>query len=341
LNGEATYEEGGADSDLARIPFIHPERRSQMKRIFFLICGLLIAAVVLPPLYYSFVPADAPQLPAPGRRIDVGDGVSVNATDEGSGRPIILVHGLPGSAYDWAPLSRALAARGHRVIAYDRVGYGHSDARSNDAFTPEGNADDLIGLIESEDLRDVTVVGWSYGGPVAIIAGRKDPSRIGRLVLIGSGGPSDEPEERPAAMALLSSGPVRWYLAAVPPMGRGLQVALSEVAFSGGAQPDWWLPNLEANFAMPSMRTTYYAEGERFMESELGIEEVDQSILLLHGDDDQLAPLAIGEWLARHAKHTKLIAIEDGSHMIPITHASQLADSIHEFVAGQIAMDTP
>ena len=312
-----------------------------MKRVAFLIFGLLIAALAFSPLYYMAVPPETPQLPAPGRRIDVGGGVSVNATDEGSGPPIILVHGLPGSAYDWAPLSKALAARGHRVIAYDRVGYGHSDARLNNAFTPAGNADDLLGLLESEDLRDVTVVGWSYGGPIAIIAGRKDPARIGRLVLIGSGGPSDEPQEPPAAMEFLSSGPVRWYLEAVPPLGRGLQVALSEVAFSGGQQPDLWIPNLAANFAMPNMRTTYYAEGERFMESDLDIESLDQPILLLHGDDDRLAPLAIGQWLAHHAKRSKLQTIKAGSHMIPITHAAELADSIQEFVAGQIAMDAP
>jgi non-heme chloroperoxidase len=244
-----------------------------------------------------------------------------------------MVHGLPGSAYDWAPLADALAARGHRVIAYDRVGYGHSAPRTNDAYTPDGNARDLLGLLESENLSDATVVGWSYGGPVSIIAARKDPSRIARLVLVGSGGPSDDPREPPAAMALLSSGPVRWYLAAVPPMGRGLQSALSAAAFSGGEQPDWWLPNLAANFSKPSMRTTYYAEGERFMESELGIEEVDLPILVIHGDDDNLAPLAIGEWLARHARQSTLQVIEGGSHMLPITHAPLLADSIHAFAS--------
>ncbi len=308
-------------------------------RVVLLVFGSLIALIGLPPLYYSVFPAEVPQLPPPGRRIDVGGGVAVNAIIEGQGRPIVLVHGLPGSAYDWAPLSQALAARGHRVIAYDRVGYGHSDARTNDFYTPDGNAEDLLGLLETEDLRDATVVGWSYGGPIAIIAARKDPSRIGRLVLIGSGGPSDDPQQPPAAMALLSSGPVRWYLAAVPPLGRGLQSALSELAFSGAQQPDWWLPNLAANFAMPSMRATYYAEGERFMESELDIEEVDQPILLLHGDNDKLAPLAIGRWLAGHAKHSKLQVIKDGSHMIPITHAFELADSIQEFVDGQVWMD--
>jgi pimeloyl-ACP methyl ester carboxylesterase len=309
-----------------------------MKRGILFILGSLIAVAALPPLYYAAIPSEDPQLPPPGRRIEVGGGVAVNAIDEGRGRPIILVHGLPGSAYDWSPLSQALTARGHRVIAYDRVGYGYSDARVNDLYTPEGNADDLLGLLESEDLRDATVVGWSYGGPVSIIAARKDPSRIGRLVLIGSGGPSDDPQEPPAAMALLSSGPVRWYLAAVPPMGRGLQRALSDRAYSGGQQPEWWLPNLAANFAMSNMRRTYYAEGERFMESELGIEEVDQAILILHGDDDKLAPLGIGRWLAGHAKHATLEVIKGGSHMIPITHVAELADSIHTFDTGQTSM---
>jgi len=312
-----------------------------MQRVLLIVLGLMIAAIVVPPLYYSAIPVTEPELPPPGRRIIVGTGVAVNAIDEGHGPPIVLVHGLPGSAYDWAPLSTALASRGHRVIAYDRVGYGYSDPRLNDAYTPEGNADDLLGLLETEDLLDATVVGWSYGGPVAIIAARKAPSRIGRLVLIGSGGPSDDPEEPPAGMALLSSRPVRWYLAAVPPMGHGLQRALSELAYSGASQPDWWLPNLAANFAMPNMRATYYAEGGRFMESKLGIEELEQNILLIHGDDDNLAPLAIGRWLAGHAKHSKLEVIKDGSHMIPITHATQLADSIQAFAAGEISMDPP
>lgn len=312
-----------------------------MKRVLLTITALLFAAIALPPLYYLVVPAEVAQLPAAGRRIPVAEGVAVNAIDTGVGPPIVLVHGLPGSAYDWAPLAEALTARGHRVIAYDRVGYGHSDPRLDGAFTPEGNAHDLLGLLESENLRDATVVGWSYGGPISIIAARKDASRIGRLVLIGSGGPSDDPLEPPAAMALLSSGPVRWYLAAVPAMGRGLQSGLSVAAFSGGQQPEWWLPNLAANFDKPNMRATYYAEGERFMENELGIEELDLAILVLHGDDDNLAPLAIGDWLARHARNSKLQVVEGGSHMIPITHASELADSIQAFIAGSLAMDTP
>lgn len=303
-----------------------------MKKLFRVLLLLAVGGIALPPLYYTLFPADVPMLPAAGRKIPVRDGVGVNALEWGTtGSSIVLVHGLPGTAYDWIPLGEALAARGHRVLAYDRVGYGHSDPRLDHAYTPEGNARDLLGLLESEDLRDTTVVGWSYGGPVSIIAARLDPARIARLVLIGSGGPQDDPEEPPAALALLGSGPVRAWLGAVPPASRGLQAALSAQAFSGAPIPAWWLPNLAANFAMPHMRTTYYAEGERFMESELGIEELDLPILLLHGDDDRLAPLGIGQWLERHAKHARLRVIEQGSHMIPITHANELAESIDTF----------
>ncbi len=303
-----------------------------MKKLVGLLLVVCLLGVGLPPLYYALVPPEMPTLPAPGRAIQVAPDVSVNALEWGStGAPVVMVHGLPGTAYDWGPLPEALAARGHRVIAYDRVGYGHSDRRLDDAYTPEGNARDLLGLLAREDLSDVTVVGWSYGGPVAIIAARLDPSRIGRLVLVGSGGPSDDPEEPPALMAVLASLPVRTWLAAVPPVGLGLQRAISEQAFSGGEMPEWWLPNLAANFEAPHMRETYYAEGARFMESELGIEELEIPILLLHGDDDRLAPLAIGQWLERHASNARLVVVEDGSHMIPITHAGRLADEIDAF----------
>lgn len=308
-----------------------------MKKLLLALLVLVVALVALPPAYYALFPIDSPKLPPPGRKIPVSAGVAVNAITWGdSGSPIVLVHGLPGTAYDWAPLGVALGERGARVIAYDRVGYGYSDARANDAYTPEGNARDLLGLLESEDLHDVTVVGWSYGGPVAIIAARLDPSRIARLVLLGSGGPQDDPPDPPSMLALLGSRPVRAWLGAVPPASLGLQMALSVQAFSAQPMPDWWLPNLAANFAMPSMRRTYYAEGERFLESELGIEEVEQPILLLHGDDDRLAPVAIGFWLANHAQRARLQVIPQGSHMLPVTHAELLAKNIEAFAAGRI-----
>ena len=68
-------------------------------------------------------------------------------------------------------------------------------------------------------------------------------------------------------------------------------------------------------------------------EGEFPIGDVKTPILLIHGDDDRLAPLAIGEWLHRHAPGSELVVIERGSHMLPITHTGELADRIAAFAS--------
>jgi 2-hydroxymuconate-semialdehyde hydrolase len=293
----------------------------------------LVALVALPPLFYALFSEALPELPPPGRRIPVADGVSVNTVERGSGPPVVLAHGLPGTAYDWAPLTEALAERGLRVLAYDRVGFGHSDPRPDDDFTIEANARELLGLLESEDLRDATIAGWSYGGGTAIRAALRDPSRIGRLVLVGSSGP-DEPEP-PAIFALLFSAPVMAWLRSVPPVSRGLQRAMSIQAFSEQPQPDWWLPQLRANLAAPHTSRTMREEGARFTTDGLDPAPIERPILVIHGDDDRLVPLAVAEGLHRSAQNSELLVIEGGSHMLPITHSDLLADRIAAFIAAR------
>ncbi len=301
-----------------------------MRRLLLGVVILLAAAVALPPAWYAVFPPQAPELPAAGRRLDVGDGLAVNAIERGSGSAVVMVHGLPGSGYDWRPLVDAVAARGRRAIAYDRIGYGRSDGRRDGDFTFDANARDLVGLLKSENLRDVTVVGWSYGGPVSILAAGLAPDRVGRLVLIGSAGPSDDADEPPSVPFFFR--PLMIYVGLVPPIGVAMARGSSAEAFSDGPQPDWWLPQVAANFAMPHTRYSYREEIAGISASgDLGLDRVSQPILLFHGDDDRLAPLAVSEYLDRHAKRSELIVIQGGSHMLPITHAELLADGIVAF----------
>ncbi len=313
-----------------------------MKR-FLLIVGLLVGAViVLPPLWYVVFPADPPpNLPPAGKRVDLGTGVSVNVLEEGSGSAVVLVHGLPGSAYDWRALLPELARRGTRAIAYGRVGYGRSDPRPDHDFTPEANADELLALLERLELKDATVVGWSYGGVTAMLASMRDPSRIARLVLVGTGGPDSADAKPPApsaAMALLNSDPVLRWRAAVPSIGVALMKAGSGIAFSGGPQPAWWLEGLRANFARPETVVTYFSEmsGMADPSSEEGsglfaVDTIALPTLLLHGDDDRLAPVAIARYLHTQIPNSTLHEIAGGSHMLPVTHANEVATRIAGF----------
>src|SRR5687767_6834624 len=78
----------------------------------------------------------------------------------GQGRPVILIHGWPLSAESWKAQVPPLTAAGYRVIAYDRRGFGQSD-KPPDGFDYDTLADDLAGLINDKQLRDVSLVGFS------------------------------------------------------------------------------------------------------------------------------------------------------------------------------------
>ncbi|MDX1649003.1 MAG: alpha/beta fold hydrolase, partial [Myxococcota bacterium] len=210
-----------------------------MRRILIGLVVLLALAVAAPPLWFAVAPEpERPALPPAQQRVTLPGGVRVHVVEAGRGAPVVLVHGLPGNAWDWRETTAALVARGRRALAYDRVGYGRSDPRPDDAFTVDRNARELVALLDVLELRDATVVGWSYGGGTAIVAAHRDPSRMGRLVLVGSAGPGIEEREPPLGVRVLMSDPVFAWMRAVPPVTRALRRALSEVAFSGQPQPD-------------------------------------------------------------------------------------------------------
>jgi pimeloyl-ACP methyl ester carboxylesterase len=303
-----------------------------MPRMRRLVLGFLLfvtAAVSLPVLWFALFPEPEPALPAQGitSTLTLGGNV-VNVVRAGEGPPVVLVHGLPGSAYDWRVLSAALSARGRLVLAYDRAGYGYSQPAVTGAYTLERNAEDLVKLLELFQLRDATVVGWSYGGAVAIRAAQKDHSRMARLVLIASVGPGAKEIAPPAVTSLFLSDPVLAWLRLVPPVARGVIASESEQAFSGQSQPSWWQSDVAANFARPTTALAYRAELASFAAEKPPLPvDLGVPVVVIHGDQDRMVPIGIGRQLAASAG-VPLIEIAGGSHMLPVTHAERLADAI-------------
>jgi pimeloyl-ACP methyl ester carboxylesterase len=303
-----------------------------IRRTLLTLLVLVAAAIGLPPLWFSVFRAPPPALPAPGRHVALANGDRLNVIEQGEGPPIVLVHGLPGSAYDWRLLTDALARRGRRVFAYDRAGYGHSDPPRERSYTFERNAEDLLALLAALDLRAVTVVGWSYGGGAALVAARRDPSRLAGLVLVGSVGPGSNAHAPSALVTDLTTGPVLAWARSVPPFGRWMTAAISADAFSGQPQPGWWLPDMLANMAQAESARSYASEMRSYP-----AEPVPDSsglalpVLVIHGELDRLVPISVGRELARHAPNGRLDEIAGGSHMLPVTHAERLAEEIAEF----------
>ena len=112
--------------------------------------------------------------------------VEVYYTDQGSGQPVVLIHGFPLNAESWGKQQAALLAAGYRVVAYDRRGFGAS-TKTGGGFDYDTFAADLHGLLDELDLTDVVLVGFSMGtGEVARYLARYGSDRVSKAVFLGS-----------------------------------------------------------------------------------------------------------------------------------------------------------
>jgi pimeloyl-ACP methyl ester carboxylesterase len=305
-----------------------------VRRALLLLLALVAAAIALPPLWFQLFPSPRPALEQPERLVALPGGARMNVIERGAGPTLVLVHGTPGQASEWRETTALLVAHGRRVVAIDRIGYGQSDARTNEDFTLAANAREVLALLEVLDLTDVTLVGWSFGGGVALVAAHTDASRIGRLVLIGSVGPSPEGRRGPPAALRVLSRVILPWARRVPPLGERVIRSMSARAFSGQPEPAWWQPGVVANMGQQKALTSYLGEltrsGDQPRPDSAGLA---LPILVIHGDDDRMVPVEIGRALARNNPNAELLEIAGGSHVLPVTHAALLADRIAGFSA--------
>ncbi|MEY4577408.1 MAG: hypothetical protein RL701_2111 [Pseudomonadota bacterium] len=99
------------------------------------------------------------------------------------GHDVLLIHGSPGSLEDWTPVYDALKSE-FRVTVFDRQGHGWSG--DSGVYSPSDNAETAIALMDQLDLHDVTVVGHSYGGAVALAMALRTPRRVAAYVIVDS-----------------------------------------------------------------------------------------------------------------------------------------------------------
>ena len=118
--------------------------------------------------------------------VTVSDGAQIYYKDWGSGPPVLLSHGWPLNSDSWEAQMLFLAANGFRVIAHDRRGHGRSTQTwsGNDMDT---YADDLATVVDTLDLRELALVGFSTGGgEVARYMGRHGTGRVAKIVLVSA-----------------------------------------------------------------------------------------------------------------------------------------------------------
>jgi haloalkane dehalogenase len=139
-------------------------------------------------------------------RITLRDG-EMHYVDEGSGPPLLFVHGTPTNSYEYRHLIAALSPR-FRCIAPDHLGFGQSARPQSFAYTPEAHAAVLAEFAGRLDLRDVTLVVHDFGGPIGLPLALAPDSRIARLVMINTWAWPLDDDPAMARGARLIAGPI-------------------------------------------------------------------------------------------------------------------------------------
>ena len=264
--------------------------------------------------------------------LDAGDGTSLFFKDWGSGPPLVFVSAWGLNADAWMYETTYLAGQGLRCVAYDRRGHGRSSqpARGYDFDTL---ADDLSVLLETLDLREVTLVGHSMGcAEVVRYLVRYGGSRVARAVLVSTVTPctvktADNPDG--VDRGVLEAGRAM--------LRRDFPGTVDEAApgFFGPQNPvsaatrSWWT-GMILQCSLPALLELHRAFTETDFRPELRALPVPA--LLVHGDSDVSTPLALtGRRSAALIPRSRLEVYPGAAHGLPLTHVDRLNADVLAF----------
>jgi pimeloyl-ACP methyl ester carboxylesterase len=251
-----------------------------------------------------------------------------------SGTPVVLLHGggVDAAHLSWEPTLEILAD-GHRVFAPDLPGYGGSDAPDAD-YSMNYFLGFLDGFLDRLDLDAPNLVGLSMGGGIALGYALRAPERVGRLVLVDSYGLGSDPPRGTASLA----SPLAWsalrHNRALVRWGLGTIVADRATITDGMVATAHRL--LDRPHAGRAFRRFYHDEtGPGGVESDFSdrLPELAVPTLLIHGEDDDLIPLAWARRARDRIPNARLSVFENCGHWPPREKPDEFVRVVGEFLA--------
>ncbi len=256
---------------------------------------------------------------------------------QGTGKPVVLIHGWPLSGRAWEAQLPALVDAGYQVITYDRRGFGKS-SQVWDGYDYDTLAQDLKGLMEALDLQDATIVGFSMGGgEVARYLGKYGSERVSKAVLASAVPPylfkaDDNPDGG------LEEADIQGFLDGVSD---------DRIAFLNDFTKNFFTPkdgtllvskpmrlyNRDiAAFASPKA-TLDCVKSFSYTDFREDLKVFDVPTLVIHGDADQIVPFeASGERSHDMIADSQLHVVEGGPHGINVTHAEEFNKTLIAFL---------
>jgi non-heme chloroperoxidase len=271
--------------------------------------------------------------------ITAKDGTQIFYKDWGKGQPLVFHHGWPLSSDDWDAQMLFFLSQGYRVIAHDRRGHGRSTqtATGNDMDT---YAADVAQLTQHLDIRNAVHIGHSTGGgEVARYVARYGSGRVAKAVLIGAVPPiMVKSAKNPGGLPIEVFDGFRTALAANRaqfyrdvPSGPFYGFNRPGTKVSEGVIDNWWRQGMIGG-AKP-----HYDCIKAFSETDFteDLQSINVPVLILHGDDDQIVPIADSALLsAKLVKNGTLKVYPGFPHGMCTTHPDVINPDLLAFIKG-------
>src|SRR6478736_4779264 len=229
--------------------------------------------------------------------------VKLYYTDQGSGQPVVLIHGFPLNGESWRKQTAALLDEGHRVIAYDRRGFGQS-TKTGGGYDYDTFASDLNALMVELDLQDAILVGFSMGtGEVARYIATYGSDRVAKAAFLGSLEPY---------LLITDYNP-----------DENLGSRISQEAVDASVQVANQMGNSAIALSPLAWPTDFRAD----------IPKIDVPALIVHGTADNILPIdATARRFTELLPEATYVEIEGAPHGMLLTHADEVNEALLAFV---------
>ncbi|MFJ6897783.1 alpha/beta fold hydrolase [Streptomyces hokutonensis] len=257
--------------------------------------------------------------------------------DHGEGSPVVLIHGYPLDGKSWELQIPALLKAGHRVITYDRRGFGQSSQPTN-GYDFDTFANDLDVLLDVLRLKDVSLVGFSMGtGEIGRYIGTHGTDNLRKVAFLAPIEPfllqtPDNPTGLPAAVfdGIISAAEkdrYAWFTSFFDDfynLDVNLGTRISEEAVRGSWVTATRMSPFASSAVVPSWHTDMRAD----------IAKIDVPTLILQGTADRILPIdATGRQFTKAVPDAQYVEIDDAPHGLLWTHADQVNTALVDFLA--------
>jgi pimeloyl-ACP methyl ester carboxylesterase len=266
------------------------------------------------------------------------EGADLHFVIKGQGRPVVLIHGNPGSCQDWSRLYVPISSR-YRAIAFDRPGHGHSDRPNHRPITVEVQAEMLHAALTQLKVERPIMVGHSWGGALALVYALNFPNEISGVALLAPA--VYESDDGVSFLSKLPGWPVIGDVLNflfTPLLGAWLVRTDIAKAFAPDPVPKKYLRHVLNEWTRPK-KVKWYSVDDALLNESLPrfadrYLEINVPVAIVTGDSDQIVPAEQNsQRLYRALPNSHLHLLPQTGHQIPFTHPEAVLAAIDEIAA--------